>query len=101
MPVDSSEQRTSNPRITRLDISEMPPYHTSGSGSPVVGIAPDASAMLRIDCPTRIVQQPMATSRVWLLRQRRATVSPSQATSIRNSSSSSEPMKPNSSANTA
>ena len=67
----------------------------------MVGIAPEATAMFRIDWPTRIVVQPMATSRAWLLRQRRATRSPTQATSIRNSSSSTEPTNPNSSANTA
>ena len=64
-------------------------------------MAPEATAMLRIDWPTRIVQQPIATSLVWLQRQRRATRRPTQATSIRNSSSTNEPTKPNSSANTA
>ena len=58
---------------------------------PVVGIAPLATAMFRIDCPTSKVVQPIATRRCWLLLQLRAMRRPTKPNSRRKTSRSREP----------
>ena len=61
-------------------------------------MAPLATAMFIIDWPTKIVVQPIATRRNWLPLDRSATRKPIRAKTAKNSSTTTEPTKPNSSA---
>ena len=59
---DSIEHLTNIAAISKLDINELRPYLIKGNGRPVVGIAPEETAMCIIDWPTRIVPDPIEIS---------------------------------------
>ena len=48
-PVDSNEHLNNIPAIKKDAINEFPPYLIKGSGKPVVGIEPVATAICIID----------------------------------------------------